>query len=76
MLKLLFVLSVTALLFLVLLGLIRSKVEPQTTVRRRMESLETLAEEREPLHSRVLLSLKRRSRRAASSRCSPRSPRP
>ena len=48
MLKLLFVLSVTALLFLVLLGLIRSKVEPQTTVRRRMESLETLAEEREP----------------------------
>lgn len=47
MLKLLFVLSVTALLFLVLLGLIRSKVEPQTTVRRRMESLETLAEERE-----------------------------
>ncbi|WP_318606502.1 type II secretion system F family protein [Mitsuokella jalaludinii] len=48
MLKLLFALSVTALLFLVLLGLIRSKVEPQTTVRRRMESLETLAEEREP----------------------------
>lgn len=48
MLKLLFVLSVTALLFLVLLGLIRSKVEPQTTVRRRMESLETLTEEREP----------------------------
>lgn len=48
MLKLLFVLSVTALLFLVLLGLIRSKVEPQTTVHRRMESLETLAEEREP----------------------------
>ena len=32
----------------ILLGLIRSKVEPQTTVRRRMESLETLAEEREP----------------------------
>ena len=48
MLKLLFVLSVTALLFLVLLGLIRSKVEPQTTVRRRMENLETLTEEREP----------------------------
>lgn len=48
MLKLLFVLSVTALLFLVLLGLIRSKVEPQTTVRRRMESLETLTEERAP----------------------------
>ena len=48
MLKLLFVLSVTALLFLVLLGLIRSKVEPKSTMRRRMESLETLAEEREP----------------------------
>lgn len=48
MLKLLFVLSLTALLFLVLLGLIRSKVEPKSTMRRRMESLETLAEEREP----------------------------
>lgn len=48
MLKLLFVLSVTALLFLVLLGLIRSKVEPKSTMRRRMESLETLTEEREP----------------------------
>lgn len=48
MLKLLFVLSVTALLFLVLLGLIRSKVEPQTTVRRRMESLEAIGDQSEP----------------------------
>ena len=48
MLKLLFVLSLTALLFLVLLGLIRSKVEPKSTMRRRMERLETLAEERKP----------------------------
>ena len=49
MLKLLFVLSVTAVLFLVLLGLIRSKVQPKSTMRQRIESLETLdAQPEEP----------------------------
>lgn len=42
MLKLLFVLSLTAVLFLILLGLIRSKVQPKSTMRQRIESLETL----------------------------------
>ena len=42
MLKLLFVLSVTAVLFLLLLGLIRSKVQTKSTMRQRIESLETL----------------------------------
>ena len=39
MLKLLFVLSLTAVLFLILLGLIRSKVQPKSTMRQRIESL-------------------------------------
>ena len=48
MLKLLFVLSVTAVLFLILLGLIRSKVQPKSTMRQRIESLETLDAQSEP----------------------------
>ena len=48
MLKLLFVLSVTAVLFLILLGLIRSKVQPKSTMRQRIESLETLDTQPEP----------------------------
>ena len=48
MLKLLFVFSVTAVLFLILLGLIRSKVQPKSTMRQRIESLETLDTQPEP----------------------------
>lgn len=48
MLKLLFVLSLTAVLFLILLGLIRSKVQPKSTMRQRIESLETLDTQPEP----------------------------
>lgn len=48
MLKLLFVLSLTAVLFLILFGLIRSKVQPKSTMRQRIESLETLDAQPEP----------------------------
>lgn len=70
MLKLLFVLSVTAVLFLILLGLIRSKVQPKSTMRQRIESLEHSTRSRGPLDSRKRHSPRPRSQRAASSRYS------
>ena len=76
MLKLLFVLSVTAVLFLILLGLIRSKVQPKSTMRQRIESLETLDAQPEPLHGQAQHRPRRKSRQAASSRCSARWRRP
>lgn len=48
MLKLLFVLSLTAVLFLILFGLIRSKVQPKSAMRQRIESLENLDAQPEP----------------------------
>ncbi|MGN0950631.1 MAG: type II secretion system F family protein [Mitsuokella sp.] len=41
MLKILFVLSLTAIIFLLLFGLIRQTVQPKSTIRKRMASLET-----------------------------------
>ncbi|MFV0636629.1 type II secretion system F family protein [Mitsuokella sp. WILCCON 0060] len=48
MLKVLFVLSLTAIIFLLLFGLIRQTVQPKSTIRKRMASLETTAEPDEP----------------------------
>ncbi|WP_432647217.1 type II secretion system F family protein [Mitsuokella sp.] len=48
MLKILFVLSLIAIIFLILLGLIRQTVQPKSTIRRRMASLETATAVDEP----------------------------
>lgn len=48
MLKVLFAISLTAIIFLVLFGIIRSIVQPKTTIRKRMASLETMDEANDP----------------------------
>lgn len=48
MLKVLFAISLTAIIFLVFFGIIRSIVQPKSTIRKRMASLETLDEANDP----------------------------
>ncbi|MGO5131372.1 type II secretion system F family protein [Mitsuokella jalaludinii] len=48
MLKALFAISLTAIIFLVFFGIIRSIVQPKSTIRKRMASLETLDEANDP----------------------------
>ncbi len=51
MLKVLFVISITAIIFLILFGLIRQSVQPKTTIRKRMASLETTTAMDEPFRA-------------------------
>ena len=48
MLKVLFAISLTAIIFLVFFGIIRSIVQPKSAIRKRMASLETLDEANDP----------------------------
>ena len=51
MLKVLFVISITAIIFLLLFGLIRQSVQPKTTIRKRMASRETTTAMDEPFRA-------------------------
>ena len=67
MLKVLFVISITAIIFLILFGLIRQSVQPKTTIRKRMASLETVTAIDEPFRAPTAPQQGTEARRQAAS---------